>query len=78
MLFAGDGKLQVTELVENWPYLIQYGVNGPDLYEAFKALDLNNDGYVRIVELKVSLFLSIMPNNGECFRSPVTEIFYRK
>lgn len=51
---VGDGKLQIKELVDNWKILAQHSVNGDDLLSAFKVIDKNKDGFVRLAELKVS------------------------
>jgi len=48
----GDGKLQIKELVDNWKILAQHSVNGDDLLNAFKVIDKNKDGFVRLAELK--------------------------
>lgn len=51
---AGDGKLQIEELVNNWNALCQHSVNGDELMSAFNTLDMDGDGYIKLNELVVS------------------------
>ncbi|XP_067931239.1 calmodulin-like [Watersipora subatra] len=52
---SGDGKVQISELVDNWSTLAQHSVNGDQLMKAFKKFDLNSDGYIQDKELKILL-----------------------
>jgi len=49
----GDGCVQISELVNQWEALAEHSVNGEELMDAFHKLDINNDGFIRITELKV-------------------------
>lgn len=53
MVNLGDGKIQIKELVDNWNVLAQHSVNGDELMESFKKFDVNNDGFIKLPELKV-------------------------
>ena len=44
---AGDGEIQIDELVDNMDVLIKYSVDGAKLQDAFQKLDLNGDGFIR-------------------------------
>lgn len=55
VLPTADGKLQIEELVENWYALCEHSVNGEELMNAFRKLDLDGDGYIKITELLVIL-----------------------
>ena len=70
--------MQVSELVDNWPQLLQYNINGQELAEAFHRLDLNKDGYVRIAELKVYKIHSLwaVPENNGSFLSCLLSYAY--
>lgn len=48
----GDGRLQIDELCANWYTLVQHSVNGEMLEKAFRKLDRNGDGFVKILELQ--------------------------
>jgi EF-hand domain pair len=45
---AGDGKLQIEELVNNLELLNEHSVNGDELMSAFRAFDTDNDGHIRL------------------------------
>jgi len=47
-----DGKLQISELVENAHILIANSLATSDIIDAFKYLDLDKSGYIRLYELK--------------------------
>jgi len=41
--------MQIEELVKNIDVLNQHSINGEQLKAAFRAFDINNDGYIRSV-----------------------------
>lgn len=55
MIIAGDGNLEITELVDNYKILAQHSVNCEELLDAFNRLDTNKDGFLNLLELKVSI-----------------------
>ena len=56
---AGDGKLQIEELVKNIDVLNEHSVNGEQLKEAFLAFDTNKDGYIRSVRYDLSEYTHV-------------------